>query len=226
MHVREKRRDANSVGTLSLLLLVLGLNSALPRAVAAQATLENPAAGSFQSGIGVISGWVCNASRVDIEIDGRVTLQAAYGTSRADSREVCGDDGNNGFGLLFNWNLLGDGAHTVRALGDGAEFARASFVVATLGVEFLTGASERFTLPQFPQADRTIDIEWQQSVQNFILRGAGTPASGGNPGNSVGQLENPQPGSFQSGISVISGWLCTANRVDIEFDDGLRFQAA
>ena len=35
-------------------------------AQAIQATLENPPPGSFQSGIGVISGWVCNATLVEI----------------------------------------------------------------------------------------------------------------------------------------------------------------
>ena len=49
----------------------------------AQAFLENPQPGSFQSGIGVISGWVCDAQRIDIELDG-VRTQAAYGTNRGD----------------------------------------------------------------------------------------------------------------------------------------------
>ena len=50
---------------------------------------------------------------------------------------------NNGFGLLFNWNLLGTGQHTIRVLADGGggEFARATFTVTTLGEEFLRGAS-------------------------------------------------------------------------------------
>ena len=39
--------------------------------------------------------------------------------------EVCGDS-NNGFGLLFNWNLLGNGDHTIRALADGVELGRAT----------------------------------------------------------------------------------------------------
>src|SRR5215475_7344904 len=77
------------------------------------AFLENPQPNSFQSGIGVISGWVCDAQRIDIELDG-VRTQAAYGTARGDTISVCGDS-NNGFGFLFNWNLLGAGVHTVKA---------------------------------------------------------------------------------------------------------------
>ena len=54
---------------------------------------------------------------------------------------ACGDD-NNGFSLPFNWNLIGDGMHTVRALADGVEFGRSSVMVSSLGLgEFVTGLS-------------------------------------------------------------------------------------
>ena len=76
--------------------------------------LENPGALSFQSGIGVLSGWVCAADVVEIELNG-VPQEAAYGTERLDTAGVCGDT-DNGFGLLFNWNLLRDGEHEVVAL--------------------------------------------------------------------------------------------------------------
>ena len=72
-----------------------------------QGTLENPGADSFQSGVGVLSGWVCEAAVVEIELNG-IPQEAAYGTERLDTASVC-DDTDNGFGLLFNWNLLGDG---------------------------------------------------------------------------------------------------------------------
>src|SRR5712692_10314197 len=85
-----------------LTALVLGFTS--PRFLWAQATLEDPQLGSHQSGIGLIRGWVCQANRIDIEIDGQ-KVQAAYGTTRGDTQSVCGDS-NNGFGLTFNWNLL------------------------------------------------------------------------------------------------------------------------
>ena len=75
--------------------------------------LENPGAASFQSGLGLISGWVCEAEAVEIELNG-VPQAAAYGTERLDTESACGDT-DNGFGLLFNWNLLGDGEHEVVA---------------------------------------------------------------------------------------------------------------
>ena len=91
-------------------------------AILTQAVLENPSPGSSQSGIGIISGWACEAQAVVIELNGS-PVQAAYGTPRGDTQPVCGDT-DNGFSLLVNWNNLGDGQHTVRALADGLEFAR------------------------------------------------------------------------------------------------------
>lgn len=203
-------------------LFVLGL--AVPQLARAQvqAFLENPQPNSFLSGIVVISGWVCDATRVDIELDG-VRYQAAYGTIREDTRVVCGDD-NNGFGLLFNWNRLGNGVHTVRAFADDQEFGNVTATVTTLGAEFLTGASGEFTLKDFPRENTSVTLLWQQSLQNFVLKST-TDSSGGNSGVFPHILENPQPGSFQSGIGVISGWVCDATRVDIELD-GVRYQAA
>ena len=46
--------------------------------------LENPGPDSFQSGIGVLSGWVCAADTVEIELNGAVQT-AAYGTERVDT---------------------------------------------------------------------------------------------------------------------------------------------
>src|SRR5262249_35035451 len=40
------------------------------------------------------------------------------------------------------------------------------------------------------------------------------------PFGSRGILENPLPGSFQSGLGLIAGWVCAANRIDIEVDGG------
>jgi hypothetical protein len=130
--------------------------------------LENPQNGSFQSGISVISGWVCDAEHVAIEIDEITTFTAAYGTSREDTRSVC-EDADNGFGLLINWNLLGDGTHSIRALADGVVFGNATFTVATLGEEFLTGASGRYVLQNFPQSGRRATIQWQEESQNFVI---------------------------------------------------------
>jgi hypothetical protein len=219
-----------------VLLSMLVVELFAPRFLwAISGALENPLPGSFQSGIGLISGWVCEASRVDIELDGSATLQAGYGTDRGDTTGICGD-ANNGFGLLFNWNLFGNGRHTVRALADGQEFGRASVSVASLGSEFRTDLSFEFTLPNFPRVGRNTRLVWETSQQNLVVKGTSggegstvgstAPSTVISAAVSVGVLENPPQGSFQSGIGLISGWVCEAGRVDIEFDGGQKFLAA
>ena len=179
--------------------------------------LENPGAASFQSGIGVISGWVCDAEEVEIVLNGE-PQEAAYGTARLDTEAVCGDS-DNGFGLLFNWNLLGDGEHEVVALVDGVELDRATVTVTTLGTEFLRDVTGTCTAADFPTGDETVTLAWQQTQQNFVIVD-GMPPTGenraGTPG--VGYLENPGPNSFQSGIGVLSGWACEGTEVIIELN--------
>ncbi len=137
-----------------VVVVLLSAFSASP--VLAQATLENPAPNSFQSGVGVISGWVCEASQVEIEFsnDAANRWTAGYGTRRTDTHGVCGDT-DNGFGLLFNWNLLGDGSHTVTAYADGVEFAAVTVTVTTLGGEFQRGLSQEVTIPTFQRSALT-----------------------------------------------------------------------
>ena len=97
--------------------------------------LDNPGPDSFQSGIGVISGWVCEGDTVEIQIGTAGRQVAAYGTERRDTESACGDT-DNGFGLLFNWNLLGDGEHAVVAYVDDVELGRATVRVTTLEKSF------------------------------------------------------------------------------------------
>jgi hypothetical protein len=150
----------------ALILVLWG--GVFPRPLYAQAHLEDPTSESFQSGIGVVRGWVCQARQVLIEVDGAITLPAAYGTEREDTQTIYGDI-NNGFGLLVNWNNFGDGSHTLRALADGKEFGRVMFTITTLGTDFLRGARRRFTLFDFPLAGTELSLRWQESLQNFII---------------------------------------------------------
>ena len=204
----------------------------LPQSLWAQSSFDNPKPGSFQSGKGVIDGWVCHAERIDIVFNPDTaqeqTFQAAYGTERGDTQSVC-NDSNNGFGLLFNWNLLGDGQHTVSAQADKEEFGRATFTVTTLGEPFLEDASGEFVVEDFPAEGQDITLGWQESLQNFVIQG-GVRSSGGTSGAPPRVLEDPQPGSFQSGKGVIDGWVCDAERIDIVFNPGteneMTFQAA
>ena len=129
--------------------------------------LENPRAGAHQSGVGVISGWVCEADTVAIEING-VPYPVPYGTARLDTEDACGDV-DNGFGLLFNWNLLGDGAHAVVAVVDGVELDRATITVTTLGEEFPEGLEGEYVLEGFPDPAASVVIRWEESLQNFVI---------------------------------------------------------
>ena len=134
------------------------------------AVLGNPAPGSYQSGIRVLSGWVCEAEEVVLEIDGERRLSAAYGTERTDTADHCGDT-NNGFGVLFNWNRLGDGPHTIRLLVDGEEWATAAFTVTTLGAEVRRGLEHTATVKDFPGPGQVVTVEWQEAQQNFVMTG-------------------------------------------------------
>ena len=159
---------------LALALAALVLSLALPQSVWAQANLENPQNNSFQSGIGTISGWVCSANRIDLQINGSITVQAPYGSLRGDTQGECGD-ANNGFGYLVNWSGLGPGQHTLVALADGVEFGRATFTISTFGVPFVTGASGTYTVPF---NGRNVTIQWQESLQNFVITGTSGGGSG------------------------------------------------
>ena len=171
----------------------------------------------------MISGWVCDARRIDIVFNPGTakeeTWRAGYKTTRPDTESVCNDT-DNGFGLLFNWNRLGDGQHTVSARADGVEFGRATFTVTTLGEDFKRNVSGEFVVEDFPTEGQDITLAWQQSLQNFAIQGDIRSSGETIVAPPRMRLGNPQPGSFQSGIGVISGWVCEAEQIDIVFNPG------
>ena len=132
-----------------------GENPGSPAAV--RGALENPGPNSFQSGVGVLSGWVCEADTVEIAIGDFAPQLAAYGTERLDTESVCGDS-DNGFGLLFNWNRLGDGEHAVVAFVDEEELGRATVRVTTLGGGVPAGGGGRVYGRGLPHAGRDGDV--------------------------------------------------------------------
>ena len=165
-----------------------------PRPVA---VLENPSQGkalSHVSGIGVFSGWACDAEEVLISIEGgegtgvwRVLHKAAYGTLRLDTLEVCGDV-HNGYSLLFNWNNLNINFFenlrhlaTVKDVSepltfslyvDGVKIAQTMVQVRTFGEEFLRGAPQtEYLLENFPEEGKSAIVKWQETLQNFVITG-------------------------------------------------------
>ena len=221
---RGRRQDARLGARVQAGAVVVALHgqggATGPYAVAVtfvRGALENPGQHSFQSGVGVLSGWVCEADTVEVAVADLPVQVAGYGTQRVDTRGVCGDT-DNGFGLLFNWNLLGDGEHEVVAWVDGVELGRAAATVTTLGEEFVRGVAGECIVADFPSPGETVELVWQQNQQNFVLADGPTPTGvttrTGTPG--VGRLENPGPNALQSGIGVISGWVCEAEGVEVE----------
>ena len=131
--------------------------------------LENPASDSYQSGVGIISGWVCEAVEVTAEINGSV-LTVPYGGSRADTEGICGHP-DTGFAMAINWNELGDGQHTIVVRVDGQELGRATVTVTTLGQTFmrnpvLNGLEWGLGSSAF---DWGVVIQWSESLQNFVI---------------------------------------------------------
>lgn len=196
-----------------------------------------PAPQERRSGIGLISGWVCEANEVLVRItsvlywrDSKETeflgskgrrimdipfawhdLSAGYGTERFDTQEVCGDT-DNGFSLLINWNNLVGGpllrpptveewggpeevrrteeelgypagtflftdpelfriTHLVSVYADGRHLGENMIEVVALGEEFLREASGEYILEDFPEPGRSVVVEWEESLQNFVITG-------------------------------------------------------
>ncbi len=148
------------VGSLCWLL------SAAP--VWAQANVENPPVNSTQSGISLISGWVCTATKIEAMIDNLAAVQIPYGTPRGDAQSTCGGKVNTGFGALINWNILGDGSHVVKILADGQPIASIPITVVTFGVSFLQGASRTLTTGF---GGCLAALQWRESQQNFVIAG-------------------------------------------------------
>ena len=157
-----------------VLRLCLGLLLLAPTLVHA-AVLENPSGGLSYSGIGVVSGWKCDA-------DGALTVRffdvdmlplggttpLAYRNERADTAGVCGDT-DNGFVSIWNWANLGDGTFTAIVYDNGVEFGRSTFRVTTLGEEFVRGARGECTIDDFPASGESARFAWNQATQGLVL---------------------------------------------------------
>jgi hypothetical protein len=154
-----------------LVMVVCGIALGWAQSVAAQQLLENPQPDSFQGGISTISGWVCNAQRVYIIIDGNIRVDTVYGSVRRDTLDEC-DDTNNGFSVLVNWNELREGVHTVALCVDDVCQRSIQVAVNSYGVSFLRGLSAAIAIctnrlsPAFPTP--TV-LTWQESSQNWAI---------------------------------------------------------
>lgn len=199
--------------------------------------VDQPRPLTVQNGLGMVTGWICSADPVVLEIDGlpyhpaplpapvpppspRVVGTGGSGLPprTVDPHDLC-DDTATGFGLPVNWNLLGDGQHTIIASLDDIEFSRTLVQITTLGEEFVHDAHGTCTVEDFPLPDHSVSLVWQEAGQHFTLRDGQPPPVSATPASAVtGMLEVPAPGSFQSGRGSISGWVCDAEAVVIEIN--------
>ena len=165
------RRSILAPLSLRLWLPLLLLGSLPTSDLWAQAALDSPGQGSFQSGINLIHGWRCEEAEITVVIDDAPPFAALYGASRGDTAGVCENEGNNGWAVAYNWNLLALGEHTLRALADGVEFARVTFSVGHLGEPFLRDAYGRFRARDFPEPGVNTMLRWNEALQNFVIEG-------------------------------------------------------
>jgi hypothetical protein len=155
-------------------LLVAAIGFVVCGGAVAAGSLENPQPGSIESGIGVISGWNCQATAITIQVDAATPVLAPYGSLRGDTSTICGGNITTGFSYLINYNTLTTGSHTIKAFADGVQFGTASFNVVNLGGEFLSGKAGEYFLYNFPDYGKRARVTWQQSKQNFVVTGSDT----------------------------------------------------
>jgi hypothetical protein len=151
-----------------LIALLLCSSAFCGNRLAATGHLDTPKSGAIEAGLGMVAGWICDATSVTIEIDGTTELNTAFGIDRNDTIEVCGDS-DNGFALPINFSLLGSGEHSLRVLANGLEFARTSFSVVTLDMEPIRKIHPATTNFQtyLWQHDKGAKGEWREGVNNL-----------------------------------------------------------
>jgi hypothetical protein len=209
-------------GTDECLLVIEGAMEVVANFMESNAPhrLDNPINGSFESGIGIADGWVCEAEQVSLQInDEQDRIQAAYGAERPDSEAICGDTAN-GFAAVVNWNSYGDGLHRVKLFADDQLLMEVEVNVTTLGLDFLTGAEVTSTVEDFPAPGLRTVLAWSEPHQNFVVANpaALSAVRFGAREATPNNWESPLDASFESGRSLIRGWSCEANRIEAFID--------
>ena len=210
---------------MSFLLRLFGCLVLLPSlAHAATHALETPGNGTKVSGLGVVSGWKCEAEG-DLTVSflndqGSVVrfpdypgwedglIPVAYGASRPDvlKHGSC-DSADVGFVAIWNWSNLSDGEYTAVLYDNSEEFARSTVTVTTLGTRDTRGASKRVTVEDFPMSGDTTVLEWNQATQHFEI----VDFMGREP---IGPIDL---GTCVEGLTLAPGEMCTGSLLSINF---------
>ena len=125
------------------------------------AVLEIPTPHTTLSGIGVISGWKCNAGELTARFNDGEAIPLLYGVERQDVLDAgaC-DRATVGFISTMNWGELGDGQHTVKVYDNGVRFFQSTFNVVRLGEAFVEGAAGECLIKDFPVPDADARFSW------------------------------------------------------------------
>ena len=139
--------------------------------VAQAATLDIPAPQTTLSGIGVISGWKCEAGELTIRFNDGPSLPLLHGAERKDVLDAgaC-PHANVGFVSIMNWGNLGDGYHTAVVYDDGVEFARSRFRVVMPREAFTSAhVSGTCVSEDFPEPGDESLFAWNRATQHMEL---------------------------------------------------------
>lgn len=139
----------------------------------AQGFIENPVNLGTESGVGVISGFHCTSRDISFRINGNSIGKAGAGTERGDTQKLCGRT-DTGFSLLFNFNLLAPGTHSLSMYAGGQLVETRSFkTTKSAGEEYAKGKTKKVLLDDFPITGQSSVLEWVTAKQSFVVTDTG-----------------------------------------------------
>ena len=151
-----------------------------PEPTDATGSLDDPPNNGSRSGIGLIRGWVCQATSVEVVIRGPreggqqvvFTIPTPYGSVREQAAiDQCQHTSRNiGFAAQFNYNILEEGTYTAEARADGETIETNTFEVIRISDQvYLEGVGEEVVVRDFPRTGDTLTLEWDEASQNFQI---------------------------------------------------------
>lgn len=184
---------------------IIGIIAAflLTSSVAHAATLGIPTPHTTVSGIGVISGWKCEAGELTVRFDGGEPIPLLHGAERTDvlNAGAC-DHATAGFLSIMNWGNLGDGEHTAVVYDDGVEFGRSVFTVRRFRDAFVKDAALTLPVQDFPHQGENAVFTWSEATQHLELADAFGASPDSDPPNCAGWVTGEGDGAFESAAWV------------------------
>lgn len=140
--------------------------------------IENPSGDHPAAGVAVISGWNCDAKRIELSVDGGERVLVQSGGSRLDTAAACGGKTDTGWVAPVSWGNMPPGPHTLVAYGDGVEFARRAITVVGYGVDFLKNVRRTVRVDHFPFYGQGVVLDWNEPLQSFTASQVRSDAPG------------------------------------------------